>query len=214
MEVILLERIDKLGQMGDVVNVKPGFARNYLLPKKKALRATEQNRKHFEAQKAQLEAQNLERRKEAEAVGGKMEGLSIVVLRQASEGGQLYGSVNSRDIAEAVTEAGFTVDRHQVRLPATIKQLGITVTPVALHPEVSVDVTVNVARSADEAEAQARGEVVTEADAFFESEELAERAREEAEETVEQAEDSEASEPAEGTAEAGATAEPTDSETS
>ena len=184
MEVILLERIEKLGQMGDVVNVKPGFARNYLLPKKKALRATDENRKHFDAQKAQLEAQNLERRKEAEAVAEKMKGVSVVILRQASESGQLYGSVNSRDIADAVTEAGFTIDRHQVRLSATIKQLGISVTPVALHPEVSVDVTVNVARSADEAEAQANSEAAAgQAEAFFETEELAERAREEADGT-------------------------------
>lgn len=182
MEVILLERVEKLGQMGDVVNVKPGFARNYLLPKKKALRATEENRKQFDAQKAQLEAQNLERRKEAEAVAGKMEGLAVVILRQASEGGQLYGSVNSRDIAEAVSEAGFTVDRHQVQLAATVKQLGITSTKVSLHPEVSVEVSVNVARSADEAAAQAAGEPVNAAEEFFENEELAAQALEEAEE--------------------------------
>lgn len=180
MEVILLERIEKLGQMGDVVNVKPGFARNYLLPKKKALRATPENSKQFEAQKAQLEAQNLERRKEAEAVAEKMDGLTIVILRQASEGGQLYGSVNSRDIAEGVTEAGFTVDRHQVQLAATIKQLGIETTKVSLHPEVSVEVSVNVARSADEAAAQAAGEPVNAAEAFFENEELAAQALEEA----------------------------------
>jgi len=180
MEVILLERIEKLGQMGDLVNVKPGFARNYLLPKKKALRATPENSKQFEAQKAQLEAQNLERRKEAEAVAEKMDGLTIVILRQASEGGQLYGSVNSRDIAEGVTEAGFTVDRHQVQLAATIKQLGIETTKVSLHPEVSVEVSVNVARSADEAAAQAAGEPVNAAEAFFENEELAAQALEEA----------------------------------
>jgi large subunit ribosomal protein L9 len=182
MEVILLERVEKLGQMGDVVNVKPGFARNYLLPKKKALRATEENRKQFDAQKAQLEAQNLERRKEAEAVAGKMEGLAVVILRQASEGGQLYGSVNSRDIAEAVSEAGFTVDRYQVQLAATVKQLGITSTKVSLHPEVSVEVSVNVARSADEAAAQAASEPVNAAEEFFENEELAAQALEEAEE--------------------------------
>ncbi len=180
MEVILLERIEKLGQMGDLVNVKPGFARNYLLPKKKALRATPENSKQFEAQKAQLEAQNLERRKEAKAVAEKMDGLTIVILRQASEGGQLYGSVNSRDIAEGVTEAGFTVDRHQVQLAATIKQLGIETTKVSLHPEVSVEVSVNVARSADEAAAQAAGEPVNAAEAFFENEELAAQSLEEA----------------------------------
>jgi len=184
MEVILLERVEKLGQMGDLVNVKPGFARNYLLPKKKALRATEENRKRFDAQKAQLEAQNLERRKEAEAVAAKMEGLAVVILRQASESGQLYGSVNSRDIAEAVSEAGFTVDRHQVQLAATVKQLGITETKVSLHPEVSVEVTVNVARSADEAAAQAAGKPVNAAEEIFETEELAAQAIEEAEEAV------------------------------
>ena len=184
MEVILLERVEKLGQMGDLVNVKPGFARNYLLPKKKALRATEENRKRFDAQKAQLEAQNLERRKEAEAVAAKMEGLAVVILRQASESGQLYGSVNSRDIAEAVSEAGFTVDRHQVQLAATVKQLGITETKVSLHPEVSVEVTVNVARSADEAAAQAAGEPVNAAEEIFETEELAAQPIEEAEEAV------------------------------
>jgi len=184
MEVILLERVEKLGQMGDLVNVKPGFARNYLLPKKKALRATEENRKRFDAQKAQLEAQNLERRKEAEAVAAKMEGLAVVILRQPSESGQLYGSVNSRDIAEAVSEAGFTVDRHQVQLAATVKQLGITETKVSLHPEVSVEVTVNVARSADEAAAQAAGEPVNAAEEIFETEELAAQPIEEAEEAV------------------------------
>lgn len=181
MEVILLERVEKLGQMGDLVNVKPGFARNYLLPKKKALRATAENRKQFDAQKAQLEAQNLERKKEAEAVADKMAGLSVVILRQASESGQLYGSVNSRDVAEAVTEGGFTVDRHQVQLAATVKQLGISTTKVTLHPEVSVEVTINVARSADEAAAQAAGEPANPAEAFFENEELAAQALEEAE---------------------------------
>ncbi|MEQ8248437.1 MAG: 50S ribosomal protein L9 [Alphaproteobacteria bacterium] len=178
MEVILLERVEKLGQMGDVVRVKPGFARNYLLPKNKALRSTAENRKLFEAQKAQLETNNLEQKKEAEAVAAKMDGLSVVILRQASESGQLYGSVNSRDIAQAVTEAGFTLDRHQVQLQATIKHLGLSAAPIRLHPEVSVEVTINVARSADEATAQAAGTPVNAAEAFFESEELAARARE------------------------------------
>jgi large subunit ribosomal protein L9 len=173
MEVILLERVEKLGQMGDLVNVKPGFARNYLLPKKKALRATAENSKLFDSQKAQLETQNLELRNEGEAVAKKMDGLTVVILRQASEGGQLYGSVNSRDVAEAVTEAGFTVDRHQVQLAATVKHLGISSTKVSLHPEVSVEVTVNVARSADEAAAQAAGEPVNPVGAFFENDELA-----------------------------------------
>jgi large subunit ribosomal protein L9 len=173
MEIILLERVEKLGQMGDLVNVKPGFARNYLLPKKKALRATAENNKLFDSQKAQLETQNLERGNEAKAVAKKMDGLTVVILRQASEGGQLYGSVNSRDIAEAVTDAGFTVVRHQVQLAATVKHLGISSTKVSLHPEVSVEVTVNVARSADEAAAQAAGETVNPAEAFFENEEVA-----------------------------------------
>jgi large subunit ribosomal protein L9 len=180
MEVILLERVEKLGQMGDLVNVKPGFARNYLLPKKKALRATAENSKLFDSQKAQLETVNIERRTEAESVAAKMDGVTVVILRQASEGGQLYGSVNSRDIAEAVTEAGFTVDRHQVQLAATVKHLGISTTKVSLHPEVSVEVTINVARSADEAAAQAAGEPVNAAEAFFENEELAAQALEEA----------------------------------
>jgi large subunit ribosomal protein L9 len=180
MEVILLERVEKLGQMGDLVNVKPGFARNYLLPKKKALRATAENSKLFDSQKAQLETVNIERRTEAEAVAAKMDGVTVVILRQASEGGQLYGSVNSRDIAEAVTEAGFTVDRHQVQLAATVKHLGMSSTKVSLHPEVSVEVTINVARSADEAAAQAAGEPVNAAEAFFENEELAAQALEEA----------------------------------
>jgi large subunit ribosomal protein L9 len=180
MEIILLERVEKLGQMGDLVNVKPGFARNYLLPKKKALRATAENSKLFDSQKVQLETQNLERRNEGKAVAKKMDGLTVVILRQASEGGQLYGSVNSRDIAEAVTNAGFTVARHQVQLAATVKHLGISSTKVSLHPEVSVDITVNVARSADEAAAQAAGETVNPAEAFFENEEVAAEALEEA----------------------------------
>ena len=180
MEVILLERVEKLGQMGDLVNVKPGFARNYLLPKKKALRATAENSKLFDSQKAQLETQNLELRNEGEAVAKKMDGLTVVILRQASEGGQLYGSVNSRDVAEAVTEAGFTVDRHQVQLAATVKHLGILSTKVSLHPEVWVEVTVNVAGSADEAAAQAAGEPVNPAEALFENDELAAEALEEA----------------------------------
>jgi len=198
MEVILLERVEKLGQMGDLVNVKPGFARNYLLPKKKALRATAENSKLFEAQKAQLETQNIERRKEAESVAEKMDGLTVVILRQASEGGQLYGSVNSRDIAEAVTEAGFTADRHQVQLAATIKNLGISTSRISLHPEVSVEVTINVARSADEAAAQAAGEPVNAAEAFFENEELAAQELEEAEDQNETAEAPSAPEEAAG----------------
>jgi large subunit ribosomal protein L9 len=149
MEVILLERIENLGQMGDVVRVRPGFARNYLLPKRKALRATKDNMTRFESQRAQLEAQNLKRRQEAEAVGSKLDGLKVVLLRQASEAGQLYGSVTARDIAEAVTEAGFTIQKSQVVLNQPIKELGLHTIRVVLHPEVDVSVVANVAKSAE-----------------------------------------------------------------
>lgn len=155
MEVILLERVEKLGQIGDVVNVKPGFARNYLLPRDKALRATEANKKKFEGARAQLEAENLKRREEADAVATKMNGLTIDLIRQAGEAGHLYGSVNARDIAAAVTEAGYTVTRNQVALADPVKTLGLFDVPVNLHPEVSVAVTVNVARTAEEAAIQA-----------------------------------------------------------
>jgi len=161
MEVILLERVAKLGQMGDTVKVRSGYARNFLLPRGKALRATEANKKHFEQQRAQLEARNLERRKEAEAVAEKLDGQSFVILRQSGETGVLYGSVSTRDLAEVMTEGGFTVDRNQIVLNAPIKTLGLHKVPVALHPEVEVTVTVNVARSPEEAERQARGEAVT-----------------------------------------------------
>jgi large subunit ribosomal protein L9 len=157
VDVILLERVDKLGQMGQVVKVKPGFARNYLLPQKKALRATKQNLAYFEKQRAQLEAQNLERRSEAEQVAAKMNGLTVVVIRQAGESGQLYGSVTARDIADAVTAAGYTVTRGQVVLDRPIKTLGMHKDRIVLHPEVSVEITVNVAQSAEEAEMQAKG---------------------------------------------------------
>jgi len=156
MEVILLEQIDKLGQMGDVVKVKSGYARNYLLPQKKAMRATEANKSNFEQQRAQLEATNLEQRQEAEKLGKKMAGLSIILIRQAGEAGQLYGSVNARDIAAAVTEGGFTITRQQVGLANPIKSLGVYEVRVMLHPEVSVNVTANVARSKDEAKTQAK----------------------------------------------------------
>lgn len=156
MEIILLERIENLGQMGDVVRVKPGYARNYLLPQKKAVRLTQDNRKRFDAQRAQLEAVNLERRTEAEAVGSKLNGLAVVLIRQAGEAGQLYGSVSARDIADAVTAAGFTVNRQQIRLQQPIKTLGLHKLGVGLHPEVIVQITVNVARTSDEAETQAR----------------------------------------------------------
>jgi large subunit ribosomal protein L9 len=157
MEVILLERVEKLGQMGQVVKVRPGFARNYLLPMKKALRATKSNLAYFETQRSQLEAQNLARRSDAQHVAGKVEGLSVVVIRQAGESGQLYGSVTARDIADAVTAAGFTVGRNQVVLDKAIKTLGLYKQRVILHPEVSISVTVNVAQSPEEAEMQTKG---------------------------------------------------------
>lgn len=155
MEIVLLERVEKLGQMGDVVTVKDGYARNYLLPMRKALRATKANLSRFEEERAQLEAQNLQQRSEAESVAGKADGLSVVLLRQASDSAQLYGSVSSRDIAEAVTAAGVTIDRKQVQLNRAIKELGIHTVDIALHPEVTVTVDVNVARSTEEAEIQA-----------------------------------------------------------
>jgi large subunit ribosomal protein L9 len=161
MEVILLERVAKLGQMGETVKVRSGYARNFLLPRGKALRATEGNKKHFEAQRAQLEARNLERRKEAETVGEKLNGQSFIILRQSGETGVLYGSVSTRDLAEIMTQNGFTVDRNQIAINQPIKTIGLHNVPVALHPEVEVNVTINVARSPEEAERQARGEAVT-----------------------------------------------------
>ncbi len=166
VELVLLQRVENLGQMGDVVRVKPGFARNYLLPQKKAQRATKDNLARFEQQRAQLEADNLKRREEAERVAERVGGLSVVIIRQAGESGSLYGSVSTRDIAEASTEAGLTINRSQVVLPHPIKMLGLTAVRVSLHPEVSITVTVNVARSVEEAERQSRGEaaVVAEED--------------------------------------------------
>jgi large subunit ribosomal protein L9 len=161
MEVILLERVGKLGQMGDVVRVKDGFARNFLLPKGKALRATKENRSRFETMKVDLETRNLEGRGEAEKVGKKLNGQSFTVLRQAAEGGQLYGSVSPRDLAALLTENGFEVDRNQIALNVPIKSIGQHKVPVLLHPEVEIVITVNVARSLDEAERLARGENVT-----------------------------------------------------
>ena len=154
MQVILLERIEKLGQMGDVVTVRPGFARNFLLPQKKAMRATQDNLHYFEREKSQLEAVNLERRTEAEKVGEKLEGLIVSIIRNAGDSGQLYGSVNSRDIADAVSEAGFTVTRNQVLMERPLKMLGLHDYRIRLHPEVAVTVTINVAQSAEEAEMQ------------------------------------------------------------
>jgi large subunit ribosomal protein L9 len=161
MEVILLERIARLGQMGDVVRVRDGYARNFLLPGGKALRATEANRKQFESQRSHLEARNLERKQEAEAVATKVNGQSFVIVRQAGETGQLYGSVTARDLAEAMEAGGFSVSRNQVALNQPIKTIGLHTVQIALHPEVEVSVTVNVARSDDEAARQAKGEDLT-----------------------------------------------------
>ncbi len=155
MDVILLERIEKLGQMGDIVAVKPGYARNYLLPQKKALRATQDNRDSFEVQRAQLEADNLKRRGDATAAAEKIDDVSIVVIRQAGESGSLYGSVTARDVAKQLTADGYTVDKRQVTIDRPIKELGLHDVRVALHPEVAVTVIVNVAKSDDEARTQA-----------------------------------------------------------
>ncbi|MXY34275.1 MAG: 50S ribosomal protein L9 [Boseongicola sp. SB0664_bin_43] len=157
MQVILLERIAKLGQMGDIVSVKDGYARNFLLPQKKALWASEANIKQFEEQKVQLEARNIETRKEADALAGKFDGRQFIVIRQASDGGSLYGSVTTRDVVDVASEAGFALDKRQVAIEAPIKELGVHSVAVKLHPEVEVQVQLNVARSEDEAELQAKG---------------------------------------------------------
>jgi large subunit ribosomal protein L9 len=181
MEVILLERVANLGQMGEVVRVKDGFARNFLLPRGKALRATQDNRKRFETMKVELEARNLELKSEAEKVGSKLDGQSFTVLRQAAEGGQLYGSVSPRDIAALASDKGFALSRGQIALNTPIKMIGLHKVPVTLHPEVEVTINITVARNADEAERIARGEDVTvlrdeaaeleaEAERFFEPE--------------------------------------------
>ena len=175
MQVILLERVAKLGQMGDVVRVKDGFARNYLLPKGKALRATKENRARFENMKVELEARNLEQRGEAEKVAQKLDGQRFSVLRQAAEGGQLYGSVSPRDLATLVSEKGFAIARAQIALNTPIKTIGLHKVPISLHPEIEVTINVTVARNADEAERIARGEDIT-------------AVREEADETEEAAE--------------------------
>jgi len=185
MQVILLERIGRLGQMGDVVTVKDGYARNFLLPQGKALRATKANREHFESQRAQLEAHNLERKSEAEAVATKLDGQSFIIIRQAGESGQLYGSVSTRDIAGAVTEGGFSIERRQVMLDRPIKSLGLHDIRIALHAEVTPHVAINVARSEEEAARQARGEQVT-GKAMEEAEADAEAARRAAEELFEE----------------------------
>ena len=162
MQVILLERVAKLGQMGDVVDVKSGYARNYLLLQGKALTASAANIAHFETRKAQLEANNLETRKEAESLGNKLNGQQFIVIRQASDGGNLYGSVTTRDVADVATAEGFTLDRKQVVIPRPIKELGLHDVHVTLHPEVDVVVQLNVARSAEEAELQASGKSIQE----------------------------------------------------
>jgi len=160
IELVLLQRVEKLGQMGDVVKVKPGYARNFLLPQKKALRATKANLAIFEAQRAKLEADNLKRREEAERVAERIGNLMVTIIRQAGESGSLYGSVSARDISDACTAAGLQIGRDQVVLVVPIKTLGLSKVRVVLHPEVSIPVTVNVARSPEEAEKQARGEAV------------------------------------------------------
>ncbi len=178
MQVILLERVAKLGQMGDVVSVKDGYARNFLLPQEKALRASDANIKAFEAQKVQLEARNLETKKEAEAAAAKLDGQIFVVIRSASDSGSLYGSVTPRDAADAAAEAGFTVDRKQIALKAPIKDLGLHELHVLLHPEVDATIVLNVARSVEEATLQAEGKSIqelaaeAEAQAEFEISEL------------------------------------------
>jgi large subunit ribosomal protein L9 len=193
MEIILLERVENLGQMGDLVTVKPGYARNFLLPEGKAIRATAENRAKFDADRAQLEAENLAKRGEAEKVAEKMEGLTVQLIRAASEMGQLYGSASSRDIAEAITASGFTVAKTQVDLNNAIKTLGLFPVRVVLHPEVALDVTVNIARSADEAAEQQRlGRAIISDIAEREREEAAAAAKEAAERVAAQEDEDEA----------------------
>ena len=187
MNVILLERIEKLGQMGDVVTVKAGYARNFLMPQKKALRATDGNKSQFEDQRAQLEAENLERRKDAEAVAETLGGLNVMLIRQAGDNGQLYGSVSGRDLADSVSEAGVTIARGQVMLDRPIKELGLHEVRISLHPEVQVEIKVNVARTEDEASSQReRGLSITE---IAEESEAAEEAIALAEEALAVADD-------------------------
>jgi large subunit ribosomal protein L9 len=209
MEIILLERIAKLGQMGDTVRVRDGYARNFLLPAGKALRATDANKARFETDKAHLEARNLEARKEAEGVADKLDGQTFIVIRSAGETGQLYGSAAARDIVEVVEAGGFSIARQQVRLDRPVKTIGLHDVQIDLHPEVSVSIMLNVARSDDEADRQARGEDLTRRDAFDEpQEEEAAEAAPDLAEVFENPEDAEhAAEVAEtGDAEAGADA--------
>ena len=207
MEVILLERVAKLGQMGDVVSVKNGYARNYLLPSGKALRANEANRARFERERTHLEARNLKARNEAQAVGDKLSGERFIAIRQAGETGQLYGSVAPRDVAELLAEGGFSIERSQVRLNRPIKTIGMHELMIVLHPEVEVPVMINVARSSDEAERQARGEDLTTPEQFAE-----EPAEAETEETPDLEEIFENVEAAEAAAEALAEAEAPEAE--
>jgi large subunit ribosomal protein L9 len=178
MEIVLLERVAKLGQMGEVVNVKQGYARNFLLPQGKALRATPSNMKRFETERVQLEVRNLELKKEAEGVAAKLDGQTFVVIRSASDGGALYGSVTTRDAAEAATEAGFSIDRKQIEMNAPIKDLGLHKLTVNLHPEVDATIVINVARSQEEATMQASGKTIqqlqaeADAEAEFDIQEL------------------------------------------
>lgn len=174
MQVVLLERVEHLGQMGDVVSVKDGYGRNFLLPQGKALRATKANLARFETERAQLEARNLDLKKEAEAVAAKLDGQSFVVIRQASDGGALYGSVTARDAAEAATDGGFSVERRQIVLDRPVKELGLHTMRVVLHPEVSATITINVARSTEEATLQAQGKTIAELRAEEEAAEQAE----------------------------------------
>jgi large subunit ribosomal protein L9 len=197
MEVILLERIERLGQMGDVVTVKPGFARNFLLPQGKALRANRSNLTHFEGQRAQLEAENLDRKAEAEQVAKKLDGLVVPIIRAAGDSGQLYGSVTSRDIAEATTAEGVTISKRQVVLDRALKVLGLEEIRVVLHPEVTVNITVNIARSTDEAEQQKLlGRAVGSEENDFDDEDEVEAAPAATEEVAEEASEEEKTEEA------------------
>ncbi|WP_375663397.1 50S ribosomal protein L9 [Bartonella sp. CL63NXGY] len=180
MDIILLERIPRLGQMGDIVSVKDGYARNFLLPQCKALRANEANKKHFEVQRAQLEARNLERKSEAQKIAEKLDGQSFIVVRSAGETGQLYGSVSTRDIAEIITDEGFSIGRNQIELNHPIKMIGLHTITLSLHPEVQISVIINVARSTSEAQRQAEGETLTSAKEIYNiQEELLEESQEE-----------------------------------
>ena len=212
MELILLERIEKLGQMGDVVTVKPGYARNYLLPQNRALRATKKNIEHFQAQRSQLETANIERRGEAELIAEKLDGQKVVIIRSAGESGQLYGSVNARDIADAATAGGFSVERRQVTIQRPVKLLGLHPIRIRLHPEVFATITINVARTEDEAERQnvlGRAIVDDEADAAEEEANAAELAElfEEGAATLEAIQDADKAEQDSGNAEDTSTTE-------